>query len=1095
MPVNCEALCTKAECQKLARQIEDLNQQLSDLETKVDKIDADVAEALFKTDANRSNIDQNYRQIQNFSSTLEQLQQNFNQHINSEVPGAHGSQVLERLKDNFNSHINDFEDFQDNFNTHINADIPEAHEFSEFEDLQENFNDHINAEVPQSHGSSELEQLQDNFNKHITADIPTAHNFREFERLQDFFNKHINERSIHRDTSDLEAELRQTQRNLNFHINATPPGVHGIDDSGNTDSGDSIGEEPISQSSIGTAVAGFLSSSFGRAILAELLSEGIFEAVQKFFSGREDTGIVGIDSNVTDFPTYTLVEIIVLAGKEGTVADYGTTIRIPKAVGIDGRDGRDGRDGEDGKDGKDGRDGRDGEDGTKVEDINLNFDSSATSPFGTTHVDVELQTSEGKITTREQLPQFVQDIDLEQNKCSGLFSVRFNNGREPRAQDIDFCYGNAEFIDIRTNDKPDETLVEVALLKRGDTADDQVENFTIPKDDTPYITGAELIANEDSYDLSIQRSDGTEYYSSVEASSADTPEELSLKELGKQRYRLDMTLSDGTVLNSNAIQIDTVESLRVAELGKNRFRIDADLVDGTRLNSNSFQAESLESLRVGGVPEDRTYQIDAQLEDGRTISSNRFQVVAPESDQTTVESVAVRELSNAIYRVDLSLSNGAVVRSNEFRVNATEDTGADIETIELVETRNIDELYAFRAELNYSDGARVTSNELRIEMKCDLQPVLDRLRDVTKDVDYIRRQHEIDINGEVPIGDCQEGEIRYSYAPAGVQGYNGSGFQLIKESVDALAAQNERIHKDVCAAVLPAKEIELPDVDIQGCQEDENGNLQLTSVGTNQAAINPFLPTIAGGLASAIASFLIDKIFNQQKEVMKALCKRYNIEKEISLQKCVEDDQGNVELRQRSIAEIKAEDVYGVIDYLDIIKQEIDLTKLEVCKVDTESDLVTIVAAPEEQHHIKGKVLVIDFVTEENYPKRKENSSKWRIQVPNPKENIDWCGDLDNIRWQRGREFHWIKYKQYQHPVTGWFRNKVDADNFFNSINNLTVEKEEYRRFSNGEGYKVQPEVVVARPYRAYVAIISSDDGEPIEEETIKLEPPKGGCE
>ena len=1067
MPVNCEALCTKAECQKLATQIERLNQQLSDLESKVDKIDGDV-------------------------TGLDQLQQNFNKHINSEVPSAHGSQVLERLKDNFDSHINDFEDFQDNFNTHINADIPEAHEFSEFKDLQQNFNNHINAEVPQAHGSSELEQLQGNFNKHITADIPTAHNFTEFERLQDFFNRHINERSIHRDTSNLEAELRQTQRNLNFHINATTPGVHGIYDSGNTDSGDSVGEEPVSQASIGAAVSAFFKSSFGQGLLSQLLSEGIFEAVQQFFAGRDDSGIIGIDSNVTDFPTYTLVEIIVLAGKEGTVADYGTTIRIPKAVGVDGRDGRDGRDGEDGKDGKDGKD---GEDGTKVEDINLNFDSSATSPLGTTHVEVELQTSEGKITTREQLPQFVQDIDLEQNRCSGLFSVRFNNGREPRAQDIDFCYGNAEFIDIRTNDKPDETLVEVALLKRGDTADDQVESFTIPKDDTPYITGAELIANKDSYDLSIQRSDGTEYYSSVEADSADTPEDLSLKELGKQRYRLDMTLSDGTVLNSNAIQIETVESLRVAELGKNRFRIDADLVDGTRLNSNSFQAESLESLRVGGVPEDRTYQIDAQLEDGRTISSNRFQVVAPEPEQTTVESVAVRELSNAIYRVDLSLSNGAVIRSNEFRVDATEDTGADIETIELVETRNIDELYAFRAELNYSDGASITSNELRIEMKCDLQPVLDRLRDVTKDVDYIRRQHEIDINGEVPIGDCQEGEIRYSYAPAGVQGYNGSGFQLIKESVDALAAQNERIHKDVCAAVLPAKEIELPDADIQGCQEDENGNLQLTSVGTNQAAINPFLPTIAGGVASAIASFLIDKIFNQQKEVMKALCKRYNIEREISLQKCVEDEQGNVELRQRSIAEIKAEDVYGVIDYLDIIKQEIDLTKLEVCKVDTESDLVTIVAAPEEQHHIKGKVLVIDFVAEENYPKRERNSSKWRIQVPNPKEDIDWCGDLDNIRWQRGREYHWIKYRQYQHPIKGWFRNKVDADSFFDSINNLTIEKEEYRRFSDGDGYKIQPDVVTARPYRAYIAIISSDDGEPIEEETIKLEPPKGGCE
>lgn len=137
-------------------------------------------------------------------------------------------------------------------------------------------------------------------------------------------------------------------------------------------------------------------------------------------------------------------------------------------------------------------------------------------------------------------------------------------------------------------------------------------------------------------------------------------------------------------------------------------------------------------------------------------------------------------------------------------------------------------------------------------------------------------------------------------------------------------------------------------------------------------------------------------------------------------------------------------------------------------------DVVSIVASPKYVTNIKGKILVLHFVTLDNYPKRSANSSYRPIQIPAAKKGYDWCEDFFNLRWLSGNQYGEMKLAGYRAKVSGWFAS-VDAGNeYFNAVLNLTTASEVNRSFPRHSNPRTSIVPTTWRPYRAFIESVDS---------------------
>ncbi|MGL5075748.1 MAG: hypothetical protein ACRDBG_07885 [Waterburya sp.] len=165
--------------------------------------------------------------------------------------------------------------------------------------------------------------------------------------------------------------------------------------------------------------------------------------------------------------------------------------------------------------------------------------------------------------------------------------------------------------------------------------------------------------------------------------------------------------------------------------------------------------------------------------------------------------------------------------------------------------------------------------------------------------------------------------------------------------------------------------------------------------------------------------------------------------------------------------------VRSLNDAIITLNNQIVEVQKQVCELD--SCPITILAEPKELLGSKGKILVLDFVDLELFNNRKRNDLKWRIQIPNAKEDYDWCRDFDAIRWERGKSFHRLKLKEYRQPVSGWFNGKDASNSFFDQILPLTLSEEENRYYPERKTYKINPDVRITRVHRAYLVDVDPE--------------------
>jgi hypothetical protein len=124
----------------------------------------------------------------------------------------------------------------------------------------------------------------------------------------------------------------------------------------------------------------------------------------------------------------------------------------------------------------------------------------------------------------------------------------------------------------------------------------------------------------------------------------------------------------------------------------------------------------------------------------------------------------------------------------------------------------------------------------------------------------------------------------------------------------------------------------------------------------------------------------------------------------------------------------------------------------------------------------------------ENYPT--QTGSLWHTQIPNPREDLEWCRDFDNLIYTKGNVYgRWLwgnsKIKSGMRCV-----DEDEADRILDIIADLTTATG-VKRFTKGGGVKLNPAVRQVRCVRAAIAQLNSEG---LAEMVQCWVPPTGGC-
>lgn len=130
------------------------------------------------------------------------------------------------------------------------------------------------------------------------------------------------------------------------------------------------------------------------------------------------------------------------------------------------------------------------------------------------------------------------------------------------------------------------------------------------------------------------------------------------------------------------------------------------------------------------------------------------------------------------------------------------------------------------------------------------------------------------------------------------------------------------------------------------------------------------------------------------------------------------------------------------------------------------------------------------------------NSSTWRISIPNPRMDLNWCEDIAPLIWDRGPDVYGrLRWQKGGLSWTGGYfgaQGGSDPDlaeeiakSFLTRLAALSLEVPRPIRISKGISPKRIPHRLTIEPIRATILII---DNEGNKRRVICLRPPPGGC-
>lgn len=173
--------------------------------------------------------------------------------------------------------------------------------------------------------------------------------------------------------------------------------------------------------------------------------------------------------------------------------------------------------------------------------------------------------------------------------------------------------------------------------------------------------------------------------------------------------------------------------------------------------------------------------------------------------------------------------------------------------------------------------------------------------------------------------------------------------------------------------------------------------------------------------------------------------------------------------------------ITNILADFNLTQSRINNQKLCALKIDEVEflDVVSIVASDKVIARASGKFLVLHFVTFDNYPKRSRNSTYWQVQIPAAKDEYVWSNDFEPLLWQRGNCYAELRFVEFKNPVSGFFKDKTAADQYFDAVLDLTTASEKNRVYSE---HKTPQTAIIqrqTRPYRAFIESVN-DAGQAI---------------
>ena len=324
---------------------------------------------------------------------------------------------------------------------------------------------------------------------------------------------------------------------------------------------------------------------------------------------------------------------------------------------------------------------------------------------------------------------------------------------------------------------------------------------------------------------------------------------------------------------------------------------------------------------------------------------------------------------------------------------------------------------------------------------------------ITRDIQTVEDYVTVDISGtidtqyscDIPLEDPEDSTSDTLPLPAQVSSelldYSGVGLSGIHEQLKLVSNNLLKIYETVCTE--STINVNLKDILNKICSDNLSLNRGEFS---NESVFYNYSKALLEQEFKGLSSEKLLKLF------------KYTPGKSVSFTVGTTNDWAMTYLIEKSLKQ-QSSGITSICDRIDELEDR---------------DVVSIVASDKNIHRVKGKILILHFVTLENYPKRKNSSSYRPIQIPFAKYEYDWLTDFDDLRWIQGNQYAELQFKEPYVPVSGWFKDKEAADAYFDKILTLTNATEDDRVIPDHSNPKTAIPVRETRPYRAFIKSVNS---------------------
>jgi len=297
-----------------------------------------------------------------------------------------------------------------------------------------------------------------------------------------------------------------------------------------------------------------------------------------------------------------------------------------------------------------------------------------------------------------------------------------------------------------------------------------------------------------------------------------------------------------------------------------------------------------------------------------------------------------------------------------------------------------------------------------------------------------------DYKCEFPTDQNDQPLLTYAEATLKEKEFEGKGIAGLNERLKYLATNQDAIYKEICKAIDPVREIRKNDFysfcNLGGISRNDYED---TSEGTElyEAAVEVYLAQLA---SESKYGYLINAASSGENPVILSAPASY---------------------------------INNILIDFALIQSRNNSTAL-CAAIETEpDDVVSVVASPEVITNVAGKVLILHFVTLENYPKRQAGSYPRPVQIPAALESYEWDEHFKDLRWVQGNQYGELELEGYRKKVSGWFRDEAAGNAYFDAVLNLTTAVQKNRNFPKHLNPRTDIVVQEQRPHRAFIESVN----------------------